>query len=261
MARVKSRVILIIVAVFLCAITVGVLTPVGGARYNGKGLREWLSMLEADEAARAQEYKLASEAIMAMGSSVVPELTSILHEREESVSERIGQFLGELGIRFGPPLKGQFKQYRAARALALIDPDGISCLTNLLMSADADMREWALYGLSLYPNVRRRPDIQSHLVHTAASDPDTRVRANAMYRLGQLGQDAETNTVIPLGLRLIDSSNDEERMAAALLLTSLLTSPEKRMAIQHGLNSSDAPTVSNALIELRSMYFGLSEGP
>jgi HEAT repeat protein len=218
-------------------------------------------MLEADEAARAQDYKLASQAIIVMGSSIVPELTSILHDRQASVSERISDLLGEVGIRFGPPLKGQFKQYRAARALALIDPKGISCLTNLLMSADADIREWALYGLSLYPSVRSRPDIQRTLVHTAASDPDTAVRVNAIYRLSQLGQEAETKTVVPLGLRLIDSSNEEERMAAALLLTSLLHSGERRMAIQHGLNSSDATAVSDCLTELRSVYYGLSEDP
>ena len=257
----KRSVILTVVTVFLCVIGLGVLTPVGGARYDGRSLREWLSLLEADEVARAQDYRLASQAIRAMGSAIVPELTSILHDREPSVSERMSEFLGEWGIAFGPPLKGRFKQYRAARALALIDPEGISCLTNLLMSADADIREWALYGLSLYPSVRSRPDIQSTLVHTAASDPDPGVRLNAINRLGQWEQGAETETLVPLGLRLIDSGNEEERMAAARLLTSLINPRDRRMAIQHGLNSPDATAVSNALIELRSVYSGPMNQP
>lgn len=257
-------------------------TSTRAPRHDGKTLDEWLLMLDSN-VERAADHEKASVAIHAMGASALPQLHQILRARPDSLTERIRIYAVRWKLIPRPKIPIQEKQFRAgraayqlaegadvniaslvpdlqfhltnsnyaesemARALVRAGPEGISCLTNLLVTGEQRVRDQAGLVLSLDRSIRSQPGVQDALVLCASSDPDPRVRANAVFYLSSFREVGPSETLIALGQQYVTSDDAYERWAGAKLLAAHAASaPEAYNALKAVLNDSDERVRSTA---------------
>jgi hypothetical protein len=69
------------------------------------------------------------------------------------------------------------------------------------------------------------------LIQSAASDPDARIRANALLYLSSFRAGAATNRLVSLGLQSLKSDDGYTRWMATLLLRNYRSIPEVEAAL------------------------------
>ncbi len=265
----------IILGVLLLAAILGVLfTSPRTPQYNGKTLGEWLVMLDPSVDRRA-DHEQAREAIRHMGATALPYLRHILRSRPNSVREWLRdhavrwhlmrpdklsirdqeyraaraayQLAEDAGVNIAslvPDLRFHFTnsnyaETEMARALARADPEGVSCLTNLLATGERRVRDQAGWALALDRKVRSQPGVQEALIQRAAADPDAFVRANLGLYLSSFREAGATNRLVPLGLQFLRSDDGYSRWAGALLLQNYRSVPEAKAALQAAASDPD----------------------
>ena len=185
-------------------------------------------MLDGDEPENSEDFSLASKAIKEAGILVVPELKQIITvSPQTSKTKHLTAVLRLItnGRLFANVLPDRLRRHRAARALSLIKPEGVACLTNLLNSRNQEHREWAVYGLGKTQGVRTQSNIQDLLIETSFADKSSAVRTSAMEMLSYPDSSRPTNRLVEVGLHNMNHENKDgtlEQVMAAKLLMSLL---------------------------------------
>jgi hypothetical protein len=236
--------------------------------HQGRTVRQWVSLLDMD-VNRKQEREEASQALIRIGASALPEVERILAwrpERWESLRNRAIR-LGlvqphpihprELQSRaceaaytlaeradvdisgLVPHLEyhltnGTYADSNSGRALAAAGPQGVAVLTNLLQVGGRSVRDNA--GAALR-HVDQRPEVIDALIRSANGDPDPGLRANAVLYLA--GSRGLAHQLVPLGLKFLQSDDGYQRWAGANLLQDYRTNPEARTALQAALSDPD----------------------
>jgi HEAT repeat protein len=255
-------------------------------RHDGKTLSEWLVMLNP-HVDRAADHEKASAAIRAMGAAALPQLRQILRSRPNSLNQRIRDYAARWRLVRAPKLYFQEQEFRAARAayhlaeeadvniaslvpdlqfhltnsnyadtemaraLARAGPEGISCLTNLVATGERRVRDRAGWALALDRSVRSQPGAQDALIRSASSDPDRRIRANAVLYLSSFREDGAANGLVPLGIQFLKSEDGYERWVGAKLLAAHVSVQEAQTSLKAALNDSDDRVRSTAVRALQ----------
>ncbi|MBN8249136.1 MAG: hypothetical protein J0L84_17040 [Verrucomicrobia bacterium] len=269
------------------AATVAVLTlwAIGGAwgrpafRHEGRTVSEWLESLEG--ASTSEPARGAELAFRHMGLGAVPGLATVLRERPWSLRVRIREawhrWLG--GGRRVPTYED--RQARALRALVNAVPspaaelsplvpdlryhlverseilaaltlsragsDGLACLTNLVDSADAKIRDFAGFALTSSPEVRAHPGVKSALTAAALSqaepsESDPMLRSRLLLYLSLFEPDQDSGILVPMALAALESTNGQVRRSAVELIGHHRADPRSDPALHRALKD-DEPTV------------------
>ena len=166
----------------------------------GKPLNTWVAQLDSPESQKRRDtvFRLGREGKEAVGA--VPKLVQTLKEdKDAAVRDAAAWALGEIG--------------------ATDSKEAIQVLKNALTSdSDPKVRRSAAYALGRYAgaNFEGKPDLEKQVfqdreaLHKALNDPEAIVRQNAAWALGQLGQQAQEETVRESVRRLIAHLSDAE---------------------------------------------------
>jgi hypothetical protein len=277
LSSMKRRTKLLVLACLVVIIGAAVLflTPSDHMpEYDGKTLSEWLVLLDPD-VDRKNDHERAWFAIVQMGPAAVPYLHDILSSRPAPWKEQLQGYAVRWHLMKRPKLSLFEKQYRAARAayalaesakvdisalvpelryhltnsgwadtemvraLAGAGPQGVACLTNLLMNGVARVRAQAGHALTIYRATRNLPGIQDAMIRCATSDPDQQTRANAMIYLRSYRVDGDTNKLVALGIQGLQSKDGLTRWAAAMLVGNYLSAPGARAALEGVVDDPD----------------------
>jgi len=250
-------------------------------RYEGKTLEQWLRLLDPD-IQRARERERAGLALRGMGAAALPEVERILSERPKSPLQRIRDLAARWRLLNPPPLPLAERQSRAARAawllaedsgvdisrlvpllrfhftnsnyaeteasraLARAGPDGIACLTNLLVAGEPRVRDISGWALALDGTVRSIPGVQDALMAAAESDVDPRTRSNLGLYLSHFRETGDVRRTVSLGCRFLESGNPNDRWVGANLLGAHVSDPLARAALERAKNDPDQRVGSTA---------------
>jgi hypothetical protein len=235
--------------------------------HQGKSVRQWVSLLDMHVDHKKQREE-ASWALVQIGAPALPELERILAwrpiwetvrnyavrfrlakplpihplelqsracEAAYNLAERanadISGLVPHLQYHF---TNGTYADSNSGRALAAAGPIGISVLTNLLSAGGRSVRDNAGSALA---HVDTRPEVIEALIRSANSDPNPRLRANAVFYLK--GSRAPAHQMALLGLKFLQSDDRYDRWAAAMLLHDYRAIPEVRTALEAAISDPD----------------------
>ena len=237
--------------------------------YQGKTVRQWVSLLDM-HVDHQKEREQASSALVQIGAAALPELERILAWRPSNM-ETIRDYAVRFRIakpRAINPLELQSRACEAAyhlaegakvdisglvpllqyhftngtyadsnsgRALARAGPIGVTVLTNLLFTGRRSVRDQAGWALGGY--VKSEPEVIAALIQSAKSDPDRTLRASAVMYLR--GCDGPAEQLVPIGLKFLGGEDRYDRWAGALVLEAYLSMPDVRAAFETAISDPD----------------------
>ncbi len=267
LAKRRERLIAILLFAFAMLLAVWFWPRPQPATYEGKTVDEWLLQLDPD-VARKKEHDRARIALERMGTNSLPDLERILSQRPnkqwgwwkglmvrfhlskpdallphewnsraaraaymiaESGDVNIRRLLPHLSFHFTNSNFGEF-----SRALARVGDDGISVLTNYVLSDHQRYRDDAASALR---HVHRKPQAIAALIRVATLESNRSLRANALSYLQ--GSKAPADQVVPLTLQLLRSEHAYTRRMAAGLLADYRSFPEVSNALHRALSDPD----------------------
>ena len=235
------------------------------ATYEGKAAEEWLRLCDPT---RTMEDDPAWNALVRMGTDALPDLERILGRRPNSLRDYWKGWMIHLHLARPDPLPVHEWNYRAARAayilaergnvdirpllpvltfhftnstygefsraLASAGDEGISVLTNYVLSDQLRLRNEAASALRF---VRNKPQAIAALLRVATFETNRSWQANALLYLQ--GSGAPAAEVVPLALQFLRSEDAYTRWAAAELLVDYRSITEVRNTLKGALNDPD----------------------
>jgi HEAT repeats len=181
--------------------------------YHGKALSQWLQVYSSPLQPSSHEWKEADEAVSALGTNCLPTLLRMLRARDSRIKVQIVALLNKQKLIKTHPLAAAERIKEAAMAfvpLGELGKGAVPDLVNLLYQPlSADSRA-AIEDALARIGPAARPAIPVLLRNTG--DPDPRIRANALWALGQIH--AQPELCVPQLVRGLSDNDDWARVSA-----------------------------------------------
>lgn len=195
--------------------------PQNEPEYNGKNLAYYLNDLKLFGPVNESPRKLTEEALVAMGIQCLPHLRKRLMAKDSAILPLFTLLdekfpIGEAPRTIAVPAWIQKKQ--ALRAIPTIGHSAHSLIPELIsLLSDSELHYEAAWCLGAIGTKSIDP-----LVSLLIGRPsDAKVRASAVYALGQLNQKKSIHKAYPVLLQSLDDSSDEVKKQTLIAIRNM----------------------------------------
>jgi len=214
---------------------------------GGKPLTLWLRTYDPSSAfgRHSPEWNVADNAVRHMGTNCIPILLRMVRQEDSPVKLCVIAFAQKHGlakrIHFVPAAVRNIEASRAFIALGDRGKDAVPALVKMYDAKITAESRSAIEDALAWIGPAARPAIP--LLLRAGTNSDSRVRANALWALGEIH--AEPELCVPCLIHALNDSDDWARLSAAHAL---------------GMFGTDAKSAVSALTEMTNVSIILSKG-
>ena len=223
--------------------------------YRGKALTLWLRTYASSSSSgrHSREWNEADDAVRHIGTNCIPVLLHMIREKNSKLTLRLvalAQKQRLIKIHFVPAAEQNVEASRAFIVLGDMAKDAVPALVKMCDEDISTDSQSAIEDALAWIGPAAKPAIPLFL--RAATNSNLRVRANALWALGEIH--AEPQLCVPQLIHALGDSNDWARLCAAHALGMFGT--DAQSAVPSLTELTNVPRVSvnmgmNVMFEVR----------